>query len=322
MAKIVYLFGAGASANALPVVNQMPDRVRKMIEDLPELEAEESASHPCSEEAMNELREQLHWLHDIIGTHATMDTLAKKLWIQNNIDDYNRLRFAISAYFILEQAYGKADTRYETFFVSLYNDSNRSLSDQVSVLSWNYDSQFEIAYRILEMQHSSSISDIHAVLGIDTNRVDREKFKILKLNRTALLSMDRKAINPFWGRQGMSAANYVHTLYVDGYKHKPENIYCPLTFAWDDFNKEDGLSAHIESRVRDAEILVVIGYSFPFFNRSVDRKIIDSMPGLKKIYFQDLNPGSIANAFRAISNKKFEIEEITYTAQFFLPPEL
>lgn len=325
MSKIVYLFGAGASANALPVVNQVPDRIRKMIEDLPELEAKDKSLHPCESENLQVLLDELKWLHEIIGDHATMDTLAKKLWIQKNFDEYNRLRFAISTYFVLEQAYQKPDSRYETFFTALYDDTrshdDSPLSNQVSILSWNYDSQFEIAYHGIGLQFASFMDDIHAVLGIDTNRIGtKDKFNILKLNGTALLSMDKSPVNPFWGRRSMSIANYIHTLYIEG--RDSENIYNPLSFAWDDFNSSRDLSKNIESRVNGAEILIIVGYSFPFFNRAIDRKIIESMPNLKKIYFQDKDPDNIAKAFKAISNKSFEIETTSYTDQFFLPPEL
>jgi hypothetical protein len=39
---------------------------------------------------------------------------------------------------------------------------------------------------------------------------------------------------------------------------------------------------------QDTEQVVVIGYSFPFFNRQTDREIFGSMANLTKIYVQDM----------------------------------
>lgn len=318
MSEIVYLFGAGASANALPVVNQMPDRIRKMIKELPDLDAKDKLGLPCDPQNLQVLSDELKWLEEVIGGSATMDTLAKKWWIQGENANYERLRAAIATYFVLEQAYGTPDPRYDTFWASMINGRSRELPKNVSILSWNYDSQFEITYQ--GYSRYSGMADIHAELGIDTNRRGTdEKFNIMKLNGTALFSMDNSPVNPFGSRTQMSIANYIYTLYIEG--RDSQNIHNPLSFAWT-LGKADNLFPHIQSRIKDADILIVVGYSFPFFNREIDRKIIESMPNLKKIYFQDKHPDNIKNAFRAISSKSFDIETTNYTDQFFLPPEL
>ena len=97
-----------------------------------------------------------------------------------------------------------------------------------------------------------------------------------------------------------------------------------ISFAWED----QGISPYVIneaiSKTSDATILVVIGYSFPFFNRIVDRKIL-KMPQLRKIYFQAPSEGmnSVAQSFKSIREYPLEgIEKITETEQFFLPPEL
>ena len=74
------------------------------------------------------------------------------------------------------------------------------------------------------------------------------------------------------------------------------------------------------------DTLVVIGYSFPFFNREVDRKIIRSMPKLKKIYIQDYAPLNIKSRFLSIlpdwQDRGIQIIPVDDVNEFFLPPEL
>ena len=75
-----------------------------------------------------------------------------------------------------------------------------------------------------------------------------------------------------------------------------------------------------------AEIVVVIGYSFPFFNRQVDRLLFNNMDYLRKIYIQDPNSGRIKQSLLSVLPNymidNVAIESVTDTSQFFLPPEL
>lgn len=58
-----------------------------------------------------------------------------------------------------------------------------------------------------------------------------------------------------------------------------------LTFAWEDAFKTMETAS---KQVLGTEVLIIIGYSFPFLNREVDRLIFDKMQdSLTKIYFQD-----------------------------------
>ena len=56
---------------------------------------------------------------------------------------------------------------------------------------------------------------------------------------------------------------------------------------WENFNQELKFYSDLRNSVEKTDILIVIGYSFPFFNRKIDKFILDSMDNLKKIYVQD-----------------------------------
>ena len=74
----------------------------------------------------------------------------------------------------------------------------------------------------------------------------------------------------------------------------------------------------------NTDVLVVIGYTFPFFNREIDRKILNHLRPQVKVYIQDKYPNRIKQNFRAVKNTIPEghIELKEETDQFFLPPEL
>jgi hypothetical protein len=80
------------------------------------------------------------------------------------------------------------------------------------------------------------------------------------------------------------------------------------------------------------DILVVIGYTFPLFNRTIDNALISKMPRLTKIYIQDKYPVAIQNtmqnAFERLQEpfheNKFRVEFSLSNSlnQFVLPFEI
>lgn len=74
------------------------------------------------------------------------------------------------------------------------------------------------------------------------------------------------------------------------------------------------------------EILVVIGYSFPFVNRDFDNEIFRNMRNLRKIYIQYHEGISDERLkllqYRIAEGDHIPIELIVDKDEFFLPPEL
>jgi hypothetical protein len=331
MTKIAYLFGAGASANALPVVNKMPDRIKRMAENLPKTDdPKNSIQKVCNEGQLKCISDELCWLHGMIGDHTTVDALAKTLYIQNKYEDYTRLNYTLAAYLALEQLLGSPDKRYDTFWASLIEERDYDLPSNISILSWNYDSQFEITLPKYSRYGAEKLS---LQLGLNYGEPQRanqsDGFSITKLNGTALLELNNPLLSQNVSLQ-KSVYYYVYEKYLSENKLW-QGSFGPLQFAWSLSKKQmgsagsagidEGYKSRICNKVSDAEILVVIGYSFPDFNRAIDRMIVENMPNLKKIYFQDPEPDKKANAFKSISNKVFETELISDTGHFFLPPE-
>lgn len=92
-----------------------------------------------------------------------------------------------------------------------------------------------------------------------------------------------------------------------------------LSFAWEYSPNNEKLKTILAKNVEDTEIVVVIGYSFPFFNREMDRYIFSKMGKLKKVYIQDINPEAVKQSIQAVlpNEKKVFIEPIRDCGQFF-----
>ena len=358
MSKVVYLFGAGASygirddenpkinfsldyqdyyagrkkvqgvcpniVEGLPIVSELPDRMNYILyrvrKEMHELVLE---THPSSQ-IFEGLAEDLEWLQSFSKGHSTVDTFAKKLWLTHRTEDYSRLKRTLCAYFMLEQMFNRVDKRYDAFLASILGNDVDDFPDQLSILSWNYDSQFELAYA--QYLNQNSLTDIENRLHFYNKTMgnslynDGKGFSITKLNGSAYMyDIGLKTpIDPFFPRQGMREIAYVATV-----SREASNTRSALSFAWEE--SEEWFTARVKKSVDMASVLVVIGYSFPFFNRRIDRMIFESMPMLKRIYVQDTKPDGVVesvNNFYKSDALKPQIIPIRNTQQFYLPPEL
>lgn len=142
---------------------------------------------------------------------------------------------------------------------------------------------------------------------------------------------------------------------VEKLKDEDEVPSMSFNFAWEnDPNYRDKYAGHsknleaAEIIASETEILVIIGYSFPVFNREIDNRLFMKMNKLEKVYIQDKNPekirSTIENAFSIFQQRKLmnsnpfhtmkdntedlvsipmvKIQEENNTDQFIIPYEL
>lgn len=370
MSKVVYLMGAGASygkrekdsngkdiagkiLEGLPIVNEIPLRLQQIIELYSEPSYKEDDSVTISEIPINlknaqaALVDDLRWLYDNTKRHATIDTFAKKLFLTGKRDDYTKLKRLLSIYFKTEQLINRPDSRYDTFLASVLQRNLQGklrISKDISLLTWNYDSQFEIAYReYLTTDINSENIQFPEQLGIDihsdavnyqkpaTFQDDGER-QIFKLNGSAAFANEFSMGHYYAFHDGkldekqlkQNLWTYNAPYYIDTLERKK----CLLNFAWE-YEKTPEYTKLLEDVFWGTETLIIIGYTFPFFNREVDTFLLGSMlSGLKTIYIQDPNASNIKESVLNIirrANRVFNVRNIILkndVNQFFLPPEL
>ena len=366
MSNIVYLLGAGASfgkrdsnkpeidvleklpnsarinkhhaANiieGLPLVTEIPGRLAFVINKIENYKYSINAKNkklPIDsnngkpfQSALNTLINDLKWLKEECARHATIDTFAKKLYLKGKLVEFYKVESLLSVFFIIEQIVNKKDGRYDTFLASVLN-SDLNIDDRITILTWNYDSQFELAYREYSDEKDASI--IRKKLGIADLKDQSYKTRnqIFKLNGTA---------------------NFIYQIDISKYDTLNEDLIVDLldsyfmnldnkqtnsriSFAWDNnILSGDNFYKALKEAIQDANILVVIGYTFPFFNREIDRAIFRVIRNLRKIYIQDPNASNIIDSIHSVCSKpnmdsfiNNKVIEISNTSQFYLPPEL
>jgi hypothetical protein len=82
----------------------------------------------------------------------------------------------------------------------------------------------------------------------------------------------------------------------------------------------------VQKCVENTDVLIVIGYSFPFFNRKIDKILLEGMPDLSAIYVQDpTNSESIEERIKSILDEGrdyfIKFHQVKMIDQFYIPFE-
>jgi hypothetical protein len=336
MNKVTYIIGAGASAEALPLVKSNPDL---KIEGLPD------AFRRVGDQLVNQnkddrliksalsIKTDLYWLAEKSELFNTVDTFAKYCYLQDK-KQLTLIKKLLAIYFTADQTIiKKIDSRYLVFFTTVLENSYQ-FPDAIKILNWNYDSQFQLAsYRfkqeafILNSNNSFMQSEplINYYPGIGMYSVPHEtsykNYSLVHLNGIAGYFQDKEDVV----YNTLTENDTIEDFLDNTIKYIEQNSNL-LTFAWESsshhrISKSLAIGKEI---IKGSEILVIIGYSFPFFNREIDKELFNVLiqSGLKKIYYQDKfrNGDFLINQFGL--SDSIEINSIDKVDQLFIPIEL
>lgn len=347
---ITYLIGAGASANALPLASGLSKGLEIFKEDLETFLASSDAT--SFQKMLNSVRRDVmrssDLIQELIGLiervlkdskrHQTIDTYAKKLYMTNEKEKYRDLKILINVYFLYIQIIQYPDSRYDHFLASIlnYSDSTISFPDNIVVFSWNYDTQIELAIKeyTSTINYDKNISTIGLVPNISTLKKESKENSIIKINGSSVLYLEDKELYlaPLFENIGEENKEYAISVTGEYYlslKSTNKFDFNMISFGWEKENFGNIIRSNsiLNRKLAQTRILVIIGYSFPYFNRKIDKEIFDSLPSLQKIYIQapesDLEVlESRVNSFFLEPGTQKKIVQIPQKDQFFIPPEL
>lgn len=287
--KTTYLIGAGASYNKHPIASRtlgtptyseaLDKFVRNSKEDFFRTLGKNSKTKNIYDRCLTITRNCIQF--------GTPDTYAKWLYENSKIEDYKFLKRLISTYFSildfdpysLQGDIPTTEYRVLPFLTSLL--VRGKLPENVKIISWNYDSQFEIAaskknivLASTEAEKAVSLKGFSAWPNENKNApdvikdIDLTPF-LIHLNGIAGYKYSQRTFAEECN------ANYLELIATD---HEPL-----LSFSWEDTSDEI-LPIFVHKRLALArkmaigtEYLVIIGYSFPFFNRIFDKILLQDM---------------------------------------------
>jgi hypothetical protein len=331
--KITYLLGAGASAAALPVVKNIYPELLTFKEIFISNRSGSDEQIDNLSQTIREMEEDfiksLEVILDELPKHASIDTYAKKLLITGNLTSYNRLKSIFSGFLIYTQLVKEVDRRYDSFFASILGTHGNDFIGDITILTWNYDFQLEKAYSAFS--NSDTLASNQAMLNVSFPESDRfdtnRSFSVFKLNGTAGFN-DSKWRNHYPVAEGFNVIDqrgfFKDLVKTYGYSRMQNTgVHSSLSFAWDNDNNK--FYNTIANKINGTEIMVIIGYSVPFFNRIIDRKIIHAVaPTIRRVYVQDIYPDNVVDSLSSIwpIGTDIPIKVISSVDQFFVPPQL
>lgn len=333
--NVAYLLGAGASVPGMPVTAHIPSRIEQQSNWFKKIVGGNNSQSRHGIPYSTILERYLSNLHELLQVndeHGTVDTLARKLFLRGDaasLSKYHELKATLCLFFTLEQLRNPRKLRYESFLSALLKENPNHppvFPSHVKVLTWNYDQLFGAS--LATFFKFEVLKDVHEHYGITTySRIQGTRdYSILHLNGLAGVDLP-DGPSPVTLTPELTLSNghtewpylldVLHSMYSDSSR-------IALTFSWESPLTEEKREI-IKRFVGDTSVLVVIGYSFPFFNRELDRAILGQMP-LENVYLQSTS-SSLANmriAFEAIAPRVPEnkIKLIDDENSFYLPPQL
>lgn len=391
MANITYLLGAGASFGierkidldsftfdktnyltkfgGLPIVKEVGKKLERLqfflhhppqfnnyqttIKSIdPSIEPIKVREYPI---LIEELTNEIDEFCNTVNLHASFDTLARKYYL---LDDskLDNLKFIIDLLFCVEQLIEVNDRRYDLFFSTIFNKAGKGKINRPSnihIINWNYDIQIEysLSYFYPEYEDLEQLRKKLNIFGPqEVNNANLEgDFSIIKLNGSA---GNKMALKDFIKKDQKSYL-FIFDFILKYYKSfKSKGYVNDICFAWESNSKKKIIACEI---LKNSDILVIIGYSFPTFNRETDRELIQSFLENRKLFIRLSSGETFDSPFdnnshlgetnkkiiiqapandinniisrltallpKDISLKENEIIEITSTEEFYIPPE-
>jgi len=346
--RVVYWLGAGASANALPVVTQMGGAMRSQ-----DAWIRHYLRTGIDEKVLSKYSTFLWGLADTIVPYGTVDTYARALFVQKRSKDLAELKLHLAIFFLLEQTVEKKnrlrhgeekpeydkptmiDQRYMGW-LALLVEEDKCITDKVRVISWNYDLQVEHA--LAKYWELPDLSELHKIRGGQIHPKALEPVAnhapfIIHLNGIAGHAISSQTTSFLYGPLNSNDPRKTILYLFDIYKDYDlsdgsvlNSMVDTMTFAWE--NKAVGNRGMelAKEALHQADIIVIIGYSFPSFNRKVDKELfsafVGDIPQEKKVVVQ--NPTMAVETFQQIMGIDGHHPNVLVersTDQFHIPPE-
>lgn len=357
MSKVTYLLGAGASfgkrhedgsiERGVPIISEFANELEDILKEINEVKSDwaefvfPDEKSEFTKEELERVEDAMLRLLEVCKEYPTVDTFARQLFVthkhvanpaiptENGYEDLKRI---LTVFLIIVQMRHSRDSRYDGFLASIIK--NNGTFPPMTILTWNYDMQMELAYRGYLHDEYPGLSTLWWKMNVYNKTFESQydsdaSLAVIKLNGTGyfinnnpssiqleqvpLADIFFKDIN--WGLYRFASRMLEFKLYKN-----------TLSYSWEDKEEIESVVDVACSRVVDTEEFIVIGYSFPYVNREIDTRIIKSMHNLQTIYVQDCNFDEIKDRIRTIvgeaitsDDQDVKIVKVDNLSQFYLP---
>jgi predicted transcriptional regulator len=321
--NFTYIFGAGASAETIPTVKSFKEGILKLVDHIQNLD-----HNSIHEPLKNNIILFYQNFAKNINNSASVDTFIKKLDLSNDDNQY-LYKQLLSTYIHFETLTKESiDKRYDLFNASILEkvDGKTQIPTNINIISWNYDRLFETSLQWILGIDSNTINQYINVIstGDKQSNIEEHKLNLIKLNGSA--------------GEFIPTKNEHISLLLDWRKDLYNIIFSPLEnisninqldkikFAWSDDQQTLEIRQKAMNVIKESDQLIIIGYSFPTFNRKVDFELLSALKKTCKIHLQipEKDIKSVKQRLLALTQKNDtdpNIFEYTQTDEFYIPYE-
>ncbi|PCJ89414.1 MAG: hypothetical protein COA57_02110 [Flavobacteriales bacterium] len=344
--NITFFLGAGASYNACPILeHQGKKMIRLATLYLPKEKADFTKGKPKD---LNDY-EDILWDIGCFGNKAleygTIDIYAKKLDLNGSSPELHRLKQAVSVFLTVWQLtsdeglkgfyhdsekphvsdpnrqYDFIDKRYMELMASALvraDNGHIKLRSNIRFVTWNYDLQLESAYKSF-CPDDQSWDDISETLNFRLKESGNEDLEICHLNgyhgfysipnsdrpQNEHHIMDRTDQTSV--HEILEAIGFVSTSSKRGTLHFDNHI----NYAWEQNQQAQEIRKRAIEIFRQTNFLIIIGYSFPNFNKEIDQQLFSALDNREtRVIYQDPNASKLnISQLVDIEDKLIELEK-------------
>lgn len=307
MADITYIFGAGASCQSMPLVSNFKERFDVFEEHL-----------RLSSSSLNlALLQDIRQFKKEINSHFSFDTYFKKLFHQesdNKLIDKSKVLLLL--FFLFEhladqetlkgnQIFQKLekdqkqkklniDPRYEALIAGLIKPirGKSEFYTNINLFTWNYDVNLLFALKNFIAPTEKFSHFIKTRNKKDYIEISNQ-IKLFHLNGF----ISHSILDEFYSDD---ALNSFHHLMVNYNVLDLSEYTNNLKFSWE---QEEIPKKEIETCISNSSTIILIGYSLPLYNRTIDTAILNhsKLQG-KTLIIQNIDSKSIAEILESDFN--------------------
>lgn len=356
--ELTYILGAGASYQAVPIVKTFPSRFMKFLNFIIGLQSEMPGRPEYTSEIGNNLKKLKEWglaLHDVFKSHQSFDTYFKKLFHTKNQIKIIRAKKLLNLYFIWEHLtkeekqpntlvdgvfwkQAKVDKRYDALIAGLlkpYNSASE-LYSKTNFITWNYDMNLITSIKNYFYPDDLMSDFLEKIQTEKSNHWNiNNQIDVFNMNGYFYSSLFNDATNIYntgagWAIVNKMAGQYFDDTFID----KDADL---VQFAWEAENEinnsESEISEIVKEKIESSSNIIVIGYTFPLYNRIADLNYFNKQTlHNKKLYVQDPNAIEIEKSiqenfnietdYRKANHFITEIKSISNCDSFFVPSNI
>jgi hypothetical protein len=223
-----------------------------------------------------------------------------------DIDDYEELIRTGHARTKFGEKTSGQDPRYEALIAGLLKPIPKKfdLTTHVNFITWNYD--LNLLSAILNFLTDSD-ANIATFIKDNTNNNQiiaiSDQIKVIPLNGL-ILHHGLNARGPLNKKELTDYFRRILNKYIDDSKSLEDDIKS-IKFSWETLAEHDNMIENVDkiteakNAISRSEIIIIIGYSFPLYNRLIDSALINKDSMFKKnVYIQDPQAEAIESTLR------------------------